>query len=59
MAMLLLALVASHATTLAGGGPAVPPWPPTWQMNLSTIIQPCNSSGYFDPEAAAQSRSGV
>ena len=54
--MLLLALVAaaSHATTLAGGGPAVPPWPPTWQMNLSTIIQPCNSSGYFDPEAAAQ-----
>ena len=56
MAMLLLALVAaaSHATTLAGGGPAVPPWPPTWQMNLSTIIQPCNSSGYFDPEAAAQ-----
>jgi len=54
--MLLLALVAaaSHATTLAGGGSAVPPWPPTWQMNLSTIIQPCNSSGYFDPEAAAQ-----
>ena len=53
--MLLLALVAaaSHATTLAGGG-RVPPWPPTWQMNLSTIIQPCNSSGYFDPEAAAQ-----
>jgi hypothetical protein len=21
----------------------------TWQMNLSTIIQPCNDSGYTDP----------
>ena len=23
----------------------------TWQMNLSTIIQPCNNTGYTDPES--------
>jgi hypothetical protein len=25
------------------------PYMQTWQMNLSTIIQPCNDSGYTDP----------
>ena len=24
-----------------------PPWPPVWDMNRSTVVQPCNSSGYF------------
>lgn len=24
----------------------LPPWPATWLMNASTIIQPCNMSGY-------------
>eukprot|EP00729_Bicosta_minor_P027387 gene27387-23862_t len=28
----------------------LPPWPATWLMNASTIIQPCNMSGPFDPE---------
>eukprot|EP00759_Apiculatamorpha_spiralis_P046574 PhF_6_TR42883/c0_g1_i2/m.64969 len=27
----------------------VPTYPPTYQMNLSTIIMPCNYSGYTDP----------
>ena len=24
-----------------------PPWPPVYQMNRSTVVQPCNSSGYW------------
>ena len=29
--------------------PCPPPtWPPTYQLNASTIIQPCNYSGYYD-----------
>jgi len=27
----------------------LPKWPPTYQMNLSTIIMPCNRSGFTDP----------
>ena len=27
----------------------VPAWPPTWNLQLSTIIQPCNLSGWLDP----------
>ena len=26
------------------------PYKQTWLMNLSTIIQPCNNTGYTDPE---------
>ena len=29
----------------------VPQWPPTYQMNRSTIIMSCNESGYFSDEA--------
>lgn len=28
-----------------------PKMPPTWQMNLSTIIMPCNDTGYTDPQS--------
>lgn len=28
--------------------PLLPPWPPTWNMSLSTAIMPCNYSGLFD-----------
>lgn len=28
---------------------AVPSWPPTWDMQASTIIQPCNNSGFLEP----------
>eukprot|EP01051_Picozoa_sp_SAG22_P017554 SAG22_NODE_2737_length_2263_cov_1.926063_1_plen_166_part_00 len=31
-----------------------PPWAVEWQLNRSTIAQPCNYSGWFDPELAAQ-----
>eukprot|EP01046_Picozoa_sp_COSAG06_P013803 COSAG06_NODE_841_length_11989_cov_4.537763_15_plen_82_part_00 len=29
--------------------PLLPTWKPTWSLRESTIIQPCNSSGYMDP----------
>ena len=31
----------------------VPNRPPTWQMNQSTIIMPCNGSGFTDPQSTA------
>ena len=31
----------------------LPPWPATWQMNASTIIMPCNYTGYQDPSTTA------
>ena len=31
-----------------------PPWEVEWQLNRSTIAQPCNYSGWFDVELAAQ-----
>ena len=55
----------SIASAAAAGNPAPPctdwpqscpgtvpraPYRQTWQMNLSTIIQPCNDTGFLDPE---------
>ena len=41
-----LAFVAAQCGNEGGSGPCVlPPWPPTWQMNASTIIMPCNYTG--------------
>ncbi len=37
--------------------PLLPPWPPTWNMSLSTAIMPCNYSGLFD--TAFSSRFGI
>ena len=51
------AAASGSPTQLQDGKPLVPPWPATYQMNLSTIIQPCNDSGPFDP--AFGSRFGV
>ena len=31
----------------------VPTWPATWQMNASTIIMPCNYTGYQVPATTA------
>jgi hypothetical protein len=31
----------------------VPPWPATWQMNASTIIMPCNYTGFQVPSTTA------
>ena len=35
--------------TAQPGRPTVCPYPVTYQMNKSTIIMPCNNSGYTDP----------
>lgn len=45
----LVAAIAGSVSSSSPPKPLVPPWPATWQMNLSTIIQPCNDSGPFDP----------
>ena len=33
---------------------ATPSWPPTYNITRSTIIMPCNLSGYFDYSIAGQ-----
>lgn len=35
-------------------GGCVPPWPPEWRMGRSTIVMPCNYSGFVDPVAASR-----
>ena len=32
----------------------MPPWEPTYNMSLSTIMMPCNYSGYMDPSFSAK-----
>ena len=32
----------------------LPPWNATWDLARSTAIQPCNTSGFYDPEFAAK-----
>eukprot|EP00037_Helgoeca_nana_P010376 m.91137 g.91137 ORF g.91137 m.91137 type:complete len:430 (-) comp20166_c0_seq1:237-1526(-) len=45
---LVLALTAAFAQK---GQPTIPNMPVTYQMNKSTIIMPCNESGYTDPQS--------
>jgi len=58
--LLLLAALAAAATAQSKPpGPLkfptlLPPWEVQWLLNRSTIAQPCNYSGWFDPELAAQ-----
>ena len=33
---------------------ALPSWPATYNMSMSTVFMPCNYSGYFDPAYAAR-----
>jgi hypothetical protein len=42
----------SHALKLDDDtvGVLLPPWSPTYNMSMSTIIQPCNASGPFDTD---------
>ena len=49
-------LLASLASTgsAAWPNPLLPPWPPTFNMSLSTIAQPCNYSGMLEPTFASQ-----
>lgn len=53
----------SHCTSGRVDGKPVPePWPtnpgntwqPTWNMAMSTVMMPCNTSGWFDPALAAK-----
>ena len=58
MATMRLAAAAA-ALGLAGGAsaepwPEHPTWTPTWDMAASTIMMPCNTSGWFDAELAAK-----
>lgn len=47
--LLLLALTTPTHAQL--GIPSICPYPVTYQMNKSTIIMPCNKSGFTDPES--------
>jgi hypothetical protein len=50
--MLLLTLHAAYGGIPPSTLPiANPPWPPTWNMTLSTIAMPCNYTGYMNPAA--------
>ncbi len=46
--LLALALAASHRGSMQNLN-AVPKWAPTWNMQQSTIVMPCNFSGLLDP----------
>ena len=40
-----LSLAPASAKCAAEDLVLLPPWKPSWNMSLSTIIQPCNASG--------------
>ena len=42
---------AAHHARLGAGSYPLPPYPPTWALNASTIIMPCNYSGPTDPRS--------
>lgn len=50
--MLVLVLLAA-AVAAADPWPAHPTWEPTWKMARSTVMMPCNTSGWFDSRLAA------
>ena len=55
LAIARAATPAARATTATPAtAPLLPPWPSTWAMHASTIVMPCNYSGYFDADYAAQ-----
>ena len=45
-----LALLLAPLAPLAAAGWQLPRWQPVWQLNRSTIAQPCNNSGWLGPE---------
>jgi hypothetical protein len=47
--------VGSHSIRNTGAPSGVHPlWEPTYLLNRSTIVQPCNESGFFDPSFLAK-----
>lgn len=53
LSLLLLPAVALAAAPGCGFSPC-PSWPQTWNITRSTIIMPCNYSGYFDYKIAGR-----
>ena len=52
--MMVPEMVSAQCGNEGGSGPChQPPWPATWQMNASTIIMPCNYTGYQVPKTVA------
>ena len=45
--MILLTLLLFHTASWLQTEALLPTWNVTYQMNLSTIVQPCNTSGFF------------
>ena len=58
--MLVLALSLCSAAAQAAsdgaadGWPQHPTWTPSWEMAKSTVMMPCNTSGWFDPVLASE-----
>jgi hypothetical protein len=48
------AIVALGASAQVVPGKVLPTWPQSWQLNKSTIVMTCNSSGRVDADWAAQ-----
>ena len=49
MVRLLLPVLLLSAVSAQKGIPSVCPYPVTWDMKRSTLIMPCNESGFTDP----------
>ena len=45
-------LLTTTAIATAHDASVLPPWPATYNMSLSTIMMPCNDSGYMDAATA-------
>ena len=60
MAIAIASLAAPAALAAASSPPASSPWPahptwaPTYDMNMSTMMMPCNTTGWFDAQLAAK-----
>jgi hypothetical protein len=54
-----LALVAAAAAALLAQGYPTPNWTPIYNMSESTIVQPCNYSGLYNPRQSAPGGSEI
>ena len=52
--VLLYSLCSATCVLSADGWPKHPTWPPTYDMGRSTVMMPCNTSGWFDSALASQ-----
>lgn len=53
-AALLLRAAGAAALVAAASAQGQPSWPATWDMAKSTIMMPCNDSGFLSPTISAQ-----